>query len=272
MTEWWSGLTGLNQVLFCVAFFFSALFVWQLIAAVIGLAGGSADAEVGAAGTDFHGDVGAGGTDFHADIGATGTDFHADVGADAAMAHDIPHGMGHDFPPSAPHDLPPGAVHDMAAGHGGEHLGVEGADTLVSFRLLSVRGIVAFGTLFGWAGALYLQQGEPVPASLLYALVWAFIGMLVVSGIFYLMQRMTESGTPRLSSCIGQPATVYMDVPAGGEGKVRAMVSGAVSFIGARAAGGEALKSGTPVRVTRLLDSSTVEVRRVTPEGGPTHA
>lgn len=238
MAEWWSGLTALNQALFCVAFFFSALFLWQLIAAIVGLAGGGADAEVGAGGADFH----------------------ADVGAGAHFGSDVPHDM--------PHDV----THDFAGTHPGEHLGVEGAETLVSFRLLSVRGIIAFGTLFGWAGALYLQEGTPTGTSILYALVWAFIGMLVVSGIFYLMQRMTESGTPRLATCVGEPGTVYMDIPAGGEGKIRTLVGGVVSFIGARTAQGEALAGGTPVVVTRLLDSSTVEVRRATSEGGPTDA
>lgn len=36
--------------------------------------------------------------------------------------------------------------------------------------------------------------------------------------------------------------------------------SGSVAFVPARTAGGKALKAGTPVRVRRMLDASTVEV------------
>ncbi len=37
-----------------------------------------------------------------------------------------------------------------------------------AFKLLSVRSIIAFGMLFGWAGALYLQSGTEVESALLY--------------------------------------------------------------------------------------------------------
>ncbi|RPI61340.1 MAG: hypothetical protein EHM48_05800, partial [Planctomycetaceae bacterium] len=44
MAEWWNGLSGLNQWFFFGAFVFSALFLWQLVAALIGLGqGGDAD-------------------------------------------------------------------------------------------------------------------------------------------------------------------------------------------------------------------------------------
>jgi hypothetical protein len=222
MLEWWSGLAALNQAFFLIALFFSLLFLWQLLAAIIGLAGGGADMEVGGA---------------DADVG----------GADMDAGGDVPAGMEADVG---------GADIDVH--------GVEGFDTLASFKLLSVRGIIAFGMLFGWSGALYLQGGTATGTALVYALLWALAGMVVVSAVFYLMMRLTETGSPQLATCVGRPGTVYMDIPAGGEGQVRTMVSGALSCVVARAVGGEAMPGGTPVRIRRLIDTSTVEVERLT--------
>ncbi|MBN1673406.1 MAG: hypothetical protein JXR37_20340 [Kiritimatiellae bacterium] len=67
MTEWWNGLTTLNQVFYGAAVFFGGLFVWQMIAAFIGLGGGEgeldgadageADMDAGDADADFDGDA-----------------------------------------------------------------------------------------------------------------------------------------------------------------------------------------------------------------------
>jgi membrane protein implicated in regulation of membrane protease activity len=216
---WWSGLSSANKVFFCIAFFFSALFLWQFVMTLIGLAGSGADTELDAD------------TDAGVDMDA---DAHADFEADHAGDLD-------------------GDAH-------AEAVEVTAHDTTVSFKLLSIRSIITGGMLFGWAGALYLFNGTPLRAALLYAVAWAVAGALVIAVLMYLMRHLQETGTPRLATCVGQPATVYMDIPASGAGKVRAVVSGAVSFIPARTADGQPMKAGTPVRVTRLLDTSTVEV------------
>jgi len=172
---------------------------------------------------------------------AAGAD-HADVaGADAAGAHDA----------VGAHDAQEAAVH--------------GAESVASFKLLSIRSVVAFGVLFGWAGVLYTKYNPEGSQNwtMLYSILWGLVGMLIVSSIFYFLRRMTETGTPRLSTCVGERGTVYMDIPAGGTGKIRTVVSNTVSFVGARTASGEALAAGTPVVVKRLLDSSTIEVEKV---------
>jgi hypothetical protein len=158
------------------------------------------------------------------------------------------------------HDLAAGG-HDAVSGHDGA---VGAAESVASFKLLSIRSITAFGMLFGWAGVLYSRQESPPAGNLViaYSLVWGFVGMLIVSAIFYFLMRMTETGTRRLVTCVGQRGLVYMDIPAGGTGQVKTIVSGTVSFVPARAVGGEALKAGTPVIVKRLLDSTTVEVEK----------
>jgi len=158
---------------------------------------------------------------------------------------------------------------------GGEELGGGGAEadevgpevddgaqqgSVAAFKLLSIRSLIAFGMLFGWAGALYLQKGYAVSTAMVYAVIWGGAGMFVVSYFFHTIRRMEESGTPSLDSCLGAEAEVYISIPEGGAGQVRVMESGAVSYISAKAKNGAAIESKTQVLVLRTLDATTVEV------------
>ena len=117
MEAWWTQLTTLNQIFYIVAIFFSVFFVWQLVAALVGLGGSE--------------------------------DLGGDSGVDAG-------------------DAGPG-IDDTQE------------ESVAAFKLLSIRSVIAFGMLFGWAGAFYLQAGHKVPNALAYALVWGAVGMFLVS-------------------------------------------------------------------------------------------
>ena len=103
-----------------------------------------------------------------------------------------------------------------------------------AFKLLSIRSIIAFGMLFGWAGALYLQSGKEVSAALLYGLVWGSAGMVIVAYFFHNIHRLTETGNPKLATCVGTSGEVYIDIPEEGAGQVRVVESGVVSYVSAR--------------------------------------
>ena len=195
MEVWWTGLGTLNQGLYVLAVFFSVFFVWQLVAALVGLGGG--------------GDL--------TDVGDAESDGTADVG-DGSVA---------------------------------------------AFKLLSLRSLIAFGMLFGWAGALYLQSGQEVSSALVYAVVWGSAGMVLVSYFFHTIRRLEETGNPRLETCIGTEGEVYIDIPENGAGQVRVMESGAVTYVSAKGRDGTAIPSRTPVRVLQTLDATTVEVERI---------
>jgi hypothetical protein len=137
----------------------------------------------------------------------------------------------------------------------------DAAESTVAFHILSVRAILAFFTLFTWAGALYLNIGKDRTQALILAVAWGVAGWVVVAVLLHWLRKMAETGTRRLSTALGQTGTVYMDIPAGGQGEVRVAVSGVVSMVKARAAGGQAIKAGSPVTITRLLDINCVEVR-----------
>ncbi len=137
----------------------------------------------------------------------------------------------------------------------------EAGESIAAFKFLSIRAILAFCTLFSWAGGLYLNIGKSMSRSLLYASGWGLVGWLAISVLVNWIRGLAETGTARVSSCVNTAGTVYLDIPSAGTGEVRVIVGGAVSMIKARSVGGEPLGSGTPIRVLRMLDATTVEVR-----------
>ena len=226
MTTWWEGLTPLNQTLYGIAVLVSVPFAWQLIAALIGLSSGESD----------FGGVEAPDVDVDVDV-----DLDVDVDVDgAAEAIDVAHGAAG------------GAVHGSG----------DAVATVFAFKLLSVRAILTFLTLFAWGCALYLEQagGKFEPRILGIASLWGLAGMAVVAIVMSLMTRLSYSGTRDLDAALGSEATVYIDIPADGTGEVRAMVGGHVNYVKARTKGGEALKAGTPVVIRERVGQTLLIV------------
>ena len=118
-------------------------------------------------------------------------------------------------------------------------------------------------TLFTWAASFYLNNRVPVPTALLIAVLWGAAAMVISSLIPYAMKKLTETGNLRIASCVGTSGTVYMDIPRGGQGEVRVTCSGVQTHVKARGCGGRDFKSGTPVRVVRMLEPAVVEVDEV---------
>ncbi len=135
-------------------------------------------------------------------------------------------------------------------------------DSVAAFKLLSVRSILAFFTLFTWAGGLYMSRGLPQARALTYALIWGLVAMVMVSLLLHLLQRMSQTGNMRVASCVGNSATVYLNIPRDGTGEIRVMCDGVVTMQKARAKGGSAIAAGSPVKVLRVLGDNAVEVER----------
>lgn len=207
MQEWWTGLAGATQFFYGMAAFFSVFFLWQIIAAFMGLDGD--------------------------DVG-----FDSDTGADFG---------------------------DMDTPDDVDHSDV--IESSQAFKILSLRSIVTFFTLFSWGSALYTAEGMPTGRAMGIASIWGLAGMIAIAAIFYFMGRLTETGTKDMQSCKGQIGTVYLDIPAGGFGEIKIAVSGAVEHVKARSVSGEALPAGTQVRVAKVVDQTLVEVETLTEKG-----
>jgi hypothetical protein len=211
MQEWWVDLAGITQFFYGMAAFFSVFFLWQIIAAFMGLDGDDMD------------------------LGGTS----ADVDLDVDLAADAPDEINLD----------------------------DVVESSQAFKILSLRSIVTFFTLFSWASALFTADGMPVGKAMAIGTIWGIAGMLAIAGIFYFMGKLTETGTKDIATCRGQIGSVYLDIPSEGFGEIKIVVSGVPEHVKAKSVNGEALSAGTQVRVVRVFDQALVGVEKLNANG-----
>jgi hypothetical protein len=158
-----------------------------------------------------------------------------------------------------------GGASDLHADSDGleTHSAGEAGESVVAFHILSIRAILAFFTLFFWAAALYLTVRKPIAQSIVMATAWGAGAWLLVAVLLHWMRKLAETGTAQLGTCVGKRGTVYLAIAAGGQGQVRISVSGVVTVVTARSAGGAAIAPGTAVKVTRVIEGGVVEVQPV---------
>lgn len=146
----------------------------------------------------------------------------------------------------------------------GEGFDSEAADAAVEggTNLYTFRNLVNFCLGFGWS-AILLQ--DKIRSTALLIIVSAAIGVALVTAVMYLfkwLSSMQQTGTINLyKSAIGCSGTVYIPIPAGrqGEGKVQISINNAVrEYIAVT--DGDALKTGTPIRVVEVISAGTVLV------------
>ena len=131
-------------------------------------------------------------------------------------------------------------------------------------RLFTVRGFIAFFTVFGWGGLAFLRAGMPVLPSTLIAAVLGMASMLVMAIIFKLCMRLQSDGTMRLENAIGQSGSVYLTIPPArqGRGKVEVMIQEQIRELEAVTDEKEPLPTGCEIVVTAVSGRSTLVVCR----------
>lgn len=220
MSQWWSALTVVQQILYYIAIPFTLVLLIQTVMSIIGLGGNDTD------------------SDFDADSDA---DF--DMDADMDMDGDIDADVDLDMDADAEFDGPGAA----AAG----------------FRFFTIRGIVAFFCIFGWAGLALYASGLEVWLVIALAAVSGFLAMLVIGLMFYAVKNLQSSGNIKVSNAIGKEAEVYIPIPAkrAGHGKVMVYVQERLVEVDAITDEKTKLKTGENVKVVGNI-SNTLIVKR----------
>jgi membrane protein implicated in regulation of membrane protease activity len=136
-------------------------------------------------------------------------------------------------------------------------------DSDIGFKALSMHGLTSFLMMFGLVGfALYRQSHVGMFLSILGASIAGFASVWVIGRIFASVSRLQSSGTLATASAVGSTGTVYLSIPRGGTGRVSINFRGRLREFDASAADGEAIATGTPIRVVRV-EASVLVVERI---------
>ena len=141
------------------------------------------------------------------------------------------------------------------------------AESADAFKVLSLRSVITFFTLFSWGSALYTDSGVPAVKAMSISAIWGMVGMFAIAAIFYAMGKLAETGTKDMTGSQNQIGTVYLDIPAEGFGEVKVIVSNVPEHIKAKSMKGETLPAGTQVRVVKVINQTLVGVEKLTNKG-----
>lgn len=128
--------------------------------------------------------------------------------------------------------------------------------------IFSIKPLTGFFLGFGWTGALALQSGAGLIAATLYAILAGAVIMAGIVAMFRFILSMRSDGTMRPQEAVGAIGTVYVSLPPSPEtgGQVVVNFSGRQETFSALNASNRKIPSGEKVRVTKVIDSSTLLV------------
>ena len=229
ITAWWQSLTALEHILLYLAVPATLILLIQTILLFLGgvMDGGEADMD------------------------SDGPDWDTDLDSDLDGDLDGP-----DWDTQAP-ELEVDASDD----HDGPGL-EEAGQAAAGLHLFTLRGIVAFLTLFGW-GSLWLCQLGVLPAVALFLGVWmGLAGMVAIAVVVRQAVRLQYDGTLDIRNAVGLTGSVYLTVPAGraGQGKVNVLVQEQLREFDAISDSSQPIPTGADIVVTGLAGRNTLIV------------
>jgi len=104
---------------------------------------------------------------------------------------------------------------DHGIDHDSDHPANEAGSNSSSsiWKIFTIRGIVAFFALGGWAGLAALSAGVPLLWSIHIAVVAGVAALLLASLVLQLALKMQDSGNINMRNALTQIAEVYITIP-----------------------------------------------------------
>lgn len=138
-------------------------------------------------------------------------------------------------------------------------------DTGGAMQLFTIRNFINFLLGLGWGGVCLYSV---IPNTIVLSLVSILVGLLFVYIfliIYKQLRKLERNGAYHIDDCVGQTVDVYLTIPANrsGMGKVQISFSGSVQELSALTDSDTPLRSGSKVRVTEVIDGTTVLVEKL---------
>jgi hypothetical protein len=154
----------------------------------------------------------------------------------------------------------------LAETDAGDASGADDHHSTDAFKLLSVQAVTAFLMGFGWVGlGARISLGWEFGTSALLGAAGGAAMVWLMAWMFRTMFALQSSGNVNIADAVGREGSVYVTVPAHGEGRgqvrvvidERARTYNAVSL-------GDAIPSQARVRVLQVNDDQSLTVSPVT--------
>ncbi len=132
-------------------------------------------------------------------------------------------------------------------------------------RLFTVRGMVAFFSVGGWAGLSAYSLTDNALAAIITALIFGALALLLVAWFFKWAASLNANGVMNVDSAVGKVGEVYITVPANmsGTGKVNVIIQQRLSEMDAVTNCDRPLKFGERVKVTGISMGNTLIVEPI---------
>lgn len=133
------------------------------------------------------------------------------------------------------------------------------------FTLLSLRGIIAFFTFFGWAGVVALSAGAGTFVAIAFAIVSGGSALVLVAYMLYWFAKLTKEGNINPREALKKQAEVYLTIPARrlGQGKVHLTLGNSLREIDAVTDAETPINTGSKVMITDILDDNVLVVNNI---------
>tara|TARA_B100000902_G_C27002473_1_gene760563 strand:- start:54 stop:650 length:597 start_codon:yes stop_codon:yes gene_type:complete len=133
-------------------------------------------------------------------------------------------------------------------------------DTDLSFKALTFQGLSAFLMMFGLIGLMISEMDAPQALSILGGLGAGGVSMWTVSKLFDTFKELEQSGTMDLENANGATGTVYLRIPASGQGQIQITFQGAMRTMDAISIDGVEIPTGALIQVVDNV-ADTLRVR-----------
>lgn len=145
-----------------------------------------------------------------------------------------------------------------------ESIGIDAVESASGLKFFSIRGIVAFFSLFGWVGVVLAEAEINVILIFFIAIISGLIGMFVIAMMFYLISKLQRSGNINIKNAVGKKGQVYLTIPPklSGKGKIQVTIQERYTEVNAMTNSQRPLTTGTIVRVVDLIDINTLLVEK----------
>ena len=132
-------------------------------------------------------------------------------------------------------------------------------------KMFTIRGIVAFFALGGWAGLAALTAGVPLIWSIQISLLSGVAALVLASVVIRLALRMQDSGTLNIKNAMAQVGEVYITIPPSRSrtGKVMVLVQERLVELEAVTDSETEIRPNTKVEVVGIEENDRLVVRVV---------